>query len=576
MKRIVACLGLLAAMAASADERILEFHSDILVMQDGWIQVTETIRVRAEGDRIRRGIYRDFPTEYYDSLGNRYEVDFEPLAVLRDDEREDFHSQPIDRGQRVYFGNANRLIPPGVYAYTFRYKASRMLGFFEDHDELYWNVTGFDWAFPIDQGSATVSFEFDVAPASITHEAYTGPFGATGRDYTSRVDADGRVHFAATQPLSPVNGLTIVVGWPKGLVAEPTSATRLAWLLADNLNLLVALAGFALLLGYYIPVWSRFGKDPEAGVIVTRYRPPEGFSPASLRYIRQMYYDDKVMTAAIVNLAVKGYLRIDVNKGSDGFLGFGKEPDQYVLVKAARAAATASLARGEAELLDALFAEGDTVVLEQENHELLGEAKSAHRKSLSKDYNQHYFRWNMVLNIPALLIAIVTMIAALHSGPTPLVILVGIGMVVVLIFFSVIMKSPTLRGRKVLDEVLGFKDYLEVAEKDEMNLRNPPEKTPQLFEAYLPYALALGVDQRWSEKFAAVLARVRQPDGSQYSPAWYGGHWDSSSLASTTSRFSSSLSTAVTSSVTPPGSSSGGGGGGSSGGGGGGGGGGGW
>ena len=451
-----------------------------------------------------------------------------------------------------------------------------MLGFFDDHDELYWNVTGFDWAFPIDKAGATVSLDFDVPAGAITHEAYTGPLGASNRDYRSRVDADGHVHFTATQPLSPVNGLTIVVGWPKGFVDEPTRLTRAGWLLRDNLNLLIAVGGLLLLLAYYIPVWRRFGKDPEAGVLVTRYVPPKGFSPASLRYIRQMYYDDKVMTAAIVNLAVKGYLRIDVEEGSGGFLGIGKEQDKYSLVRNDLAAATAPMARGEQELYDALFAEGDTIVLEQDNHKRLGEAKNVHRKSLNQDYNQHYFRWNVVLNVPAVLIAVVSMAIALQRGPTLFVILTGIVMVAVLIFFSIVMKSPTLRGRKVLDEVIGFRDYLDVAEKDEMNLRNPPEKTPQLFETYLPYALALGVDQRWAEKFAAVLAAVRQPDGTAYSPAWYSGSWNASSLASTTSHFSSALSTAVTSSVTPPGSSSGGGGGGFSGGGGGGGGGGGW
>jgi uncharacterized membrane protein YgcG len=576
MKRIIACLGLLLAATAAADERILDFQSDIVVMQDGWIQVTETIRVRAESHRIQRGIYRDFPTEYADKFGNRYEVDFEPLAVLRNAAPEDFHVQRVGRGWRVYFGHANRLVQPGVHTYAFRYKANRMLGFFDDHDELYWNVTGFDWAFPIDEAGAIVSLEFDVPAGAITHEAYTGPLGASNRDYRSRVDADGRAHFASTKPLSPVNGLTIVVGWPKGFVDEPTRLTRAGWLLRDNLNLLIAVGGLLLLLAYYIPVWRRFGKDPEAGVLVTRYVPPKGFSPASLRYIRQMYYDDKVMTAAIVNLAVKGYLRIDVEEGFDGFLGIGKEQDKYSLVRNDPAGATAPMARGEQELYDALFAEGDTVVLEQDNHERLGEAKSAHRKSLNKDYNQHYFRWNVVLNVPAVLIAVVSMAIALRHGPTLFVILTGIVMMAVLIFFSIVMKSPTLRGRKVLDEVIGFRDYLDVAERDEMNLRNPPEKTPQLFEAYLPYALALGVDQRWAEKFAAVLATIRQPDGAAYSPAWYTGSWNSSSLAATTSHFSSALNTAVTSSVTPPGSSSGGGGGGFSGGGGGGGGGGGW
>ena len=83
MRRLVLVLLVALPLLASADERILEFHSEITVMQDGWLEVTETIRVRAEGDRIRRGIYREFPTEYFDRLGNRYVVDFQPLAVFR-------------------------------------------------------------------------------------------------------------------------------------------------------------------------------------------------------------------------------------------------------------------------------------------------------------------------------------------------------------------------------------------------------------------------------------------------------------------------------------------------------------
>ncbi len=119
--------------------------------------------------------------------------------------------------------------------------------------------------------------------------------------------------------------------------------------------MLIALLGFVLLLGYYIPVWRRHGKDPDEGVLVTRYEPPQGFSPASLRYIRQMYYDDKIMTAAIVNLGVKGYLRIDVEEGSDGFLGIGKEDDHYFLQKTDPGKNAPPMAAGEQELYDSLF-----------------------------------------------------------------------------------------------------------------------------------------------------------------------------------------------------------------------------
>jgi hypothetical protein len=559
-----------------ADERILEFHSDILVMQDGWIQVTETIRVRAEGDRIKRGIYRDFPTEYHDKLGNRYEVGFKPLTVLRNNAREDFHSQEMRNGIRVYFGGANRYINAGEHTYTFRYKASRMLGFFEDHNELYWNVTGFDWAFPIDSASATVAFEFDVPASDIVAEAYTGRFGASEQNYTSWIDGSAQAHFNATEVLSAVNGLTIVVSWPKGFIEEPTQADRIGWLLKDNVNLLVAISGLLILLVYYIPVWLHFGKDPEEGVMVTRYEPPERFSPASLRYIRQMYYDDKVMTAAVVNLAVKGDLRIDVSEGSDGFFGFGKENDEFSLTKTKPGKDAPMMAAGEKELLDGLFEDGDTVVLENDNHELLGKAKSLHRESLKDDYRKNYFQKNGLLNVPAIIIVIGTTLLALRAGPSMMVILTIIVMFMTMSFFAIIMKRPTLRGRKLLDEILGFKDYLEIAEKDELNLRNPPEKTPQLFEAYLPYALALGVDQQWAQKFAAVLTAAQQAGENTYQPRWFNGSLNTMNLSGATHQLSSSLNSAISSSVTAPGSSSGGGGGGFSGGGGGGGGGGGW
>ena len=566
MRKLATLLLLALPLLAHADERILEFHSDITIKRDGWIEVTETIRVRAEGDRIRRGIYRDFPTEYFDKLGNRYVVDFQPLAVLRNDAPENFHSVEDRNGVRTYFGRSDRFIDHGVHTYHFRYRASRMLGFFEDHDELYWNVTGFDWAFPIDHGSATVRFDFPLPAGEIATEAYTGPYGSSRQDYSARVGAEGVAHFEATAPLGPLNGLTIVVMWPKGLVEEPSKLDRMMWILKANVGLLIVLVGFAGVLAYAIPVWSRYGRDPEEGILVTRYEPPQGFSPASLRYIRQMYYDDKTMTAAILSLAVKGYLRIN-DLGSKHTL-FMLEPGRDA----------PPLATGEAELYEALFRDGKRVVLEQDNHALLGDVRTAHRSSLIKDYKRHYFQLNGLLNLPSVLIALAsTGLAILAGGRLSIaMIVVIVAMFLAVVFFASIMRRPTLRGRKVLDEMLGFKDYLEVAEKDEMNLRNPPEKTPQLFEAYLPFALALGVEQAWAEKFASVLEAIREPDGSGYQPSWYSGTWNSSSISRNISSVSSGLGSAISSSVTPPGSSSGGGGGGFSGGGGGGGGGGGW
>ena len=301
MRIWVTILMLAFSTSAFSDERILSFHSDVRVFTDGVIEVTETIQVRAEGNQIRRGIYRDIPVEYRDRLGNKYEISIEPLSVLRNDMPESFHTVRSRRDIRTYFGRSNYLIEPGVHTYRYRYRANRMLGFFEQHDELYWNVTGNRWAFPID------------------NEA-------------------GVVHFSGNKPLPAAHGLTIVVGWPKGMVVEPTQVQRIGWLLSDNRNLLVAIIGFVLTLAYYIPVWRKHGKDPEEGVIVTRYKPPPNFSPASLRYIRQMYYDDKTMTAAIVSLAVKGYLQIKKKGGT------------HSIIKKGSGSIRAALAAGEQEI----------------------------------------------------------------------------------------------------------------------------------------------------------------------------------------------------------------------------------
>ena len=566
MKKLIVVLSLLLSTSAFSDERILSFHSDIHVFTDGMIEVTETIQVRAEGQQIRRGIYRDFPVEYEDRLGNSYEVTLEPLAVSRNEMPESFHTVRNRRDVRTYFGRSDRFIEPGIHTYVYRYRANRMLGFFDEHDELYWNVTGNRWAFPIDKASATVTLDFAVPRDSVRVEAYTGRLGSKAQDYSVYLDEAGAVHFSADKPLPAAHGLTIVVGWPKGLVTEPTRLQRIGWLLGDNRNLLIAVIGFILLLAYYIPVWRSYGKDPDEGIIVARYEAPKGFSPASLRYIRQMYYDDKVMTAAILNLAVKGYLTIK------------KKRDTHSIRQMETDTSRPPMAPGEKELYAALFKKDNVVTLKQLNHQLLGNARSEHKKSLEWDYKQKYFRTNGFLNIPAIIIVLVSSILALSAGngPTFLSIAAVIVMFITMVIFAILMKRPTLRGRKLLDEMLGFKDYLEIAEKDELNLRNPPEKTPALFESYLPFALALGVEQQWSERFASLLASIREPDGSSYSPGWYDGRWDSSDLSNATNGLSSGLNSAVSSSVMAPGSSSGGGGGGSSGGGGGGSGGGGW
>ena len=205
-----------ALAEVAPDERILYYGSRIEVLEDGSMRVTDTIRVRSLGQVIRRGIYRDFPTIYSGSFFTRVVVPFAVLRVERDGVEEPFFTEDQSNGVRLYIGAADRFLDPGIYVYTIEYTTDRQLGFFEEHDELYWNVTGTGWSFPIDRVSATVSLPRQATPETVRHEAYTGRQDARDRNYSSSISSRGEVAFATTTNLSAFEGLTIVVSFPKG------------------------------------------------------------------------------------------------------------------------------------------------------------------------------------------------------------------------------------------------------------------------------------------------------------------------------------------------------------------------
>ena len=209
---------LVVAAGLQADERILDYHSEIQVQPDGALHVTETIRVRAEGRAIRRGIYRDFPTRYTDRIGNRVVVDFTPVSVRRDGGSEPWHTERLGNGVRIYAGSANTLIEPGVHVYEFTFVTNRQLGFFDDHDELYFNAIGTGWGFPIDRAEVTVKLPFTLPKGQVEIGSYSGSYGSRGSYASGEILPDGRVYFQSSKPLAPHEGLTVLVSWSKGLL----------------------------------------------------------------------------------------------------------------------------------------------------------------------------------------------------------------------------------------------------------------------------------------------------------------------------------------------------------------------
>jgi len=631
-----------AAGELPADERILDYHADIVVAKDSSITVTETIKVRSEGDKIKRGIYRDLPTDYVNPGKGKTRVGYDVLSVQRDGKDEPWHADSSQLGyKRVYIGDKDTLLKNGVYTYTLKYRPTRtVLGFFEKHDELYWNVTGNEWAFPIDKASATVTLPDGVPLEQVTHEAYTGAKGAKGKDYKSEVDAEGKVQFRTTRPLPAGEGLTIVTTFPKGFVTPPTKAEATVNFLRDNAMILVGLVGVVVVVGYYGVVWLYVGRDPAKGVIFPQFEPPAGMDPASVRYVLKMGYDKTCLAAEVLGLAVKRRLRIEDDDGD-----YKLESDNR--------AANNGLSRGEMKVESRLFAQGGSIELRKSNHTIFSDVIKGLKAALADEYKGKLFKTNIGWFIPGafltgLTIVGIGLVELLGGGnPAPLFLGVwltiwtfacvgllrgviskwaevrsskGLGMVtslggaifitlfalpflageavalgilvyttsiwllpilIVLIvanaWFFQLLKQPTIEGRKIMDQIEGFRMYLATAERDLLESATPPDRTPELFEKFLPYALALGVENRWAEKFDDVLSRAATAVEGGYSPAWYQGRaWTTFGATAFAGSLGSSLSSALSSASTAPGSSSGSGGGGSSGGGGGGGGGGGW
>lgn len=615
---------------ATAEEAIRNFVSDVTVNADGSLDVRETIAVQVEGNQIRHGIIRDFPTTYTDRYGQRVEVGFSVTGISRDGNGETWSTSYVSNGVSIKIGNKDVFLDNGQHTYKITYHTTRQIGFFDTFDELYWNVTGNGWTFPIEH--AQVLIRLPTGAQTGQYALYTGGYGDSGKD--ARVTNSGGNVFAAetTRRLEPKEGFTAAVSWQKGIVAPPTASQKRWWWIMDNLGYF--LLGLTVLgVGaYYFYAWNKVGRDPPGGTIVPLFFPPQGLGPAGTRYIWKQRFDNEGFASALVGLAVKKRLVITDDDGDYSITrgGGGNEP----------------LTVTEKDLLQAL--PSGTLNLKRGNHIAVNTARSAIQGALNDEYDGtmflRNFRWFMigaVLSGVGLMISgfmmpsgegavvafaaifsaiwwgvVITVGWSMLSGfggkgffsklkavmgaifllpfvvggvAVPTAAFAGMGTSWPVIFFIIgavclalfnlifywLLKAPTPKGRAVLDQIEGFRMYMTTAEEERLKILNPPEKTPELFERYLPYAMALDCENEWNAKFAAVLAAAAAAGAAVgASPSWYhGSNWSSGGF---TRDLSSGLASSISSASVAPGSSSGSSGGGFSGGGGGGGGGSGW
>jgi len=592
---LVALLAAAPAPAAARDIVLERFDAQINVAEEGRVLVTETMQIRFTGSW--NGIIRLIPIEYRNK-GFNYTLFLEPLSVT--DERGTELRHEIGREGHL---RSFKIWVPGasdaVRTVVLRYQVRNALRFFDDHDELYWNITGDEWEMPIEAASATISLPPNVT--GLRALAYTGGYGSTEQDASADVSGSNSVRVLAQRPLGVREGLTVVVGWDKGIVREPGAVSKSGDFLRSNWPLFIPLGVFGLMFW----LWHTRGRDPALRPIAAQYEPPAGMTPAEVGTLIDNTPDMRDITATLVDLAVRGYVYIEETE-SEQLLGLWTGRD-YAFELRQPPAEWKELKPHERLLLEGMFSDtfsvlgfsvsvaairrnqpgrgADATGTQTEPPATGGQAGLLPRIALSELENRFYKKlpgirdaiYDQLLQrgyynsrpdnvqkiyfVAAVILGALTLwgaegVAGILGQSGTAVWVAGLLSAGIVAGFGYFMPARTLKGAQALEGVLGFEEFLERVESDRFERM---VKTPQMFEKLLPFAMAFGVEKNWTRAFDDIY---KQP------PEWYrGGRFETgfrpsyfvNSLSSMSNRAGSALASAPRSSSGGSGFSSGGG-----------------
>jgi Predicted membrane protein (DUF2207) len=507
---------LLAALPAAARELVIQqFDETVEVNPNGTIEVTETIEARFIG--AWHGIYRTIPVEYDTPQHLNYSLLLEPLSVT------DYSGNPLKyeqkrEGRYLKFKISVPDAQDRTRTVIIRYRVLNAIRFFDDHDELYWNVTGDDWDVPIRSVSAKIEL-----PAGLTglHAiAFTGVYGSRDRD--AQVETNGNlVEVRTNHSLSYREGLTAVVGWDKGFVQPPSTAMKISLFLRSNWPLFLPVVAFLIMLWLW---WTR-GRDPEHGSIAVQYEPPDKLTPGECGTLVDNEAAMRDITATLVDLAVKGYLTIE-QKDESHLLGL-THSKEYIFHLKRPPTEWSAVRPHELEMLSALFDDGSVTSVklsELQNRfythlpairsrifdALMADGYYLHRPDTVR---QGYIGAGIVIGI--LLFVFGGALGAATGVAHVTWVIAAILTAALICIFGWFMPARTLTGARTLEKVLGFEQFLGRVESDRLERI---VKTPEMFEKFLPYAMALHCEKKWVAAFAGI---AMQP------PQWYSGPYGS-------------------------------------------------
>lgn len=555
-------LAVSAQPVSAQDFTINRFHSDITVNEDSSFIVKETINV--EFHMQKHGIYREIPFRYTNELGDTHKTPLDVLAVT--DETGEKWKYSVSRAGdtiNIRIGDAKRYVS-GNQTYVITYKVENAILFFDDHDELYWNVTGNYWKAAINKASANANLATKNKSKNLWAACYTGVIGS--REAKCGLETSGNIgEFFTKKSLRTGEGFTIAFGWDKGLVSAPSSWKKFLWAVNLRENWVFIFPIFSLI--FMINLWRRRGRDPRVRESVTvMYEPPKynniPLSPAEVGSIVDEKIDSRDITSSIVGLAVKGYIKIEETKEerlifdkTDYYLSRTKEPDN-------------TLSAFEAVLMSKLFTDRvhpGILVSEMKNsfYKYLDSLKTTLNNELvSKKYflkspdkvKNVYFVAGIMLVFSGPFLAAFLMPEFLKIKGIVALALSGLPVLA----FAKAMPAKTKLGASVYMDILGFQEFLNRAEKDKIEKMGDKD----LFSKFLPYAIALDVADNWAKAFEGIY---QDPPEWYVSPAGF-RTFSTYAFSRSLSSMSSSLGAAMY--AAPRSSGTGGGGGGFSGGGG--------
>jgi uncharacterized membrane protein len=521
--RLLLCfcaLALLAAAPVTARQIVIKnFDEQVIVNRDAAVEVTERIEAQFIGTNWH-GIYRTIPIEYRGSMGLNYTL-FIDHVHASDDDGHTLKLEQSRQGQYVKFkiyvpeaDNSTRTI-------VLQYQVLDAMRFFADHDEFYWNVTGEEWDAPIESASAKI--QLPEGTTGIRATAYTGSFMSRMHDANVRVNGN-EVEIYTTQQLGFHQGLSAAVGFDKGAVNEPSALQGVVLFLRSNWPF-IAFPVVILVIMFWL--WWTRGRDPERDAITVQYDPPDKLTPAECGALVDNEAAMRDITATLVDLAVKGYITIEQIDHS-GLLGFTHHKDYIFHLK--KSPEQWQGARDhESEMLSALFDSGtssEVKLSDLQNHfythlpairdgifnALVGDGYYLHRPDTVR---QAYIGGGLVIGF--MIIAIGNWYAK-QSGMSSLTwTIAGIASGAIICGFGWFMPARTIAGARTFAKVLGFEDFLSRVESDRIKRM---ENAPELFEKYLPYAMALHVEKKWVQAFSGI---TMQPPQWYVGPAYAGG-----------------------------------------------------